>query len=190
MFGFWGCGCKDIQQIQKCFPPKKVFGNSEFCSSRQNHSRPNSLENCGFGGKKNSEFPKTFFGGISFCICRISLQPQPQNPNKNIKNYSSILAIVNHRNWLDDSPPSKKQEHVSFIIVEQISRNKLSFLRYSWVLSRGNISLQSPTIISHHGRIPTSLVPGFHFFYILMEPLPLLVTHSAKVFRKSINVWE
>ena len=24
---------------------------------------------------------------------------------KNIKNYSSILAIINHRNWLDDSPP-------------------------------------------------------------------------------------
>ena len=22
-----------------------------------------------------------------------------------MKNYSSILAIVNHRNWLDDSPP-------------------------------------------------------------------------------------
>ena len=28
-------------------PPKKVFGNAEFCSSRQNHSRPNGLENCG-----------------------------------------------------------------------------------------------------------------------------------------------
>ena len=39
--------CKDIQQIQKDVPPKKVFGNAEFCSSRQNHSRPNSLENCG-----------------------------------------------------------------------------------------------------------------------------------------------
>ena len=41
------CACKDIQQIQKDVPPKKVFGNSEFCSSRQNHSRPNGLENCG-----------------------------------------------------------------------------------------------------------------------------------------------
>ena len=27
----------------KRYPPKKVFGNSEFCSSRQSHSRPNSL---------------------------------------------------------------------------------------------------------------------------------------------------
>ena len=32
----------------------------------------------------------------------MSLQTQPQNQNKN---YSSILAIINHRNWLDDSPP-------------------------------------------------------------------------------------
>ena len=28
---------------------------------------------------QNSEFPKTFFGGTSFCICWISLQPQFQN---------------------------------------------------------------------------------------------------------------
>ena len=36
-----------MQQIQKDVPPKKVFGNSEFCSSRQNQSRRNGLENCG-----------------------------------------------------------------------------------------------------------------------------------------------
>ena len=29
----------------------------------------------------------------------------PKIKTKNIKNYSSILAIVNHWNWLDDSPP-------------------------------------------------------------------------------------
>ena len=37
----------------------------------------------------------------------MSLQTQPQNKTKSIKNYSSILANVNHRNWLDDSPPLK-----------------------------------------------------------------------------------
>ena len=31
----------------KRYPPKKLFGNFEFCSSRQNYCRPNSLENCG-----------------------------------------------------------------------------------------------------------------------------------------------
>ena len=29
----------------------------------------------------------------------------PQIKTKNIKHYGSILAVVNHRNWLDDSPP-------------------------------------------------------------------------------------
>ena len=41
LFRFWGCGCKDIQQIHKDIPRQKVFGNSEFCSSRQNHSSLN-----------------------------------------------------------------------------------------------------------------------------------------------------
>ena len=31
-----------------------------------------------------------------------------------MKNYSSILAVVNHRNWLDDSPPLRVSigEHI------------------------------------------------------------------------------
>ena len=48
--------------------------------------------------EQNSEFPKTFFGGY---LCNRS----PKIKTKNMKNYSPILAIVNHRNWLDDSPP-------------------------------------------------------------------------------------
>ena len=50
----------------KRYPPKKVFGNSEFCSSRQNHSRPNSLENCGFGGKIKTKSFQTLFSGDIF----------------------------------------------------------------------------------------------------------------------------
>ena len=46
---------------------------------------------------QNSEFTKTFFGGYLFvfveCLCKRS----PKIKTKNIKNYSSILAIVNHR---------------------------------------------------------------------------------------------
>ena len=34
-------------------------------------------------------------------LCNCSLKIT----TKNFKNYSSILAIINHRNWLDDSPP-------------------------------------------------------------------------------------
>ena len=52
--------------MQKDIPPKKVFGNSEFCSSRQNHSRPNSLENCGFGGKNKTQSFQKLSGDIFF----------------------------------------------------------------------------------------------------------------------------
>ena len=39
---------------------------SEFCSSRQNHSRPNSLENCGFGGKNKTQSFLKLFSGDTF----------------------------------------------------------------------------------------------------------------------------
>ena len=57
--------------FNKCrkISPEKVFGNSEFCSSRQNCSRPGSLENCGFGGKNKTQSFQKLFRGISFCIC-------------------------------------------------------------------------------------------------------------------------
>ena len=103
-------------------PPKKLFGNSEFCSSRQNHSkpnslescgrpnsleivRPNSLENCGFGGKTKLRVSKNFFGGYLFVFVEYLCKRSPKIKTKNTKNYSSILAIVNHWNWLDNSPP-------------------------------------------------------------------------------------
>ena len=93
----------------KRYPSKKAFGNSEFCSSRQNLSRPNSLENCGFGGEnKTQSFQKLFFGGCLFVFVEYLCNRSPKIKTKNIKNYSSILAIVNHRNWLNDSPPLKK----------------------------------------------------------------------------------
>ena len=88
------------------FPPKKVFGNSEFCSSCQNYSRPYSLENCSFGGKsKTQSFQKLFSGGYLFVFVEYLRNRNPKIKTKNIKNYSSILATANHRNWLDDSPP-------------------------------------------------------------------------------------
>ena len=48
---------------------------------------------------------KNFWGEYRFVfveyLCNCSLKIK----TKNIKNYSSILAIINHLNWLDDSPP-------------------------------------------------------------------------------------
>ena len=69
-------------------------------------SRPNSLENCGFGGKnKTQSFQILFFGEHLFVFAEYFCNRSPKIKTKKIKNYSSILAIVNHRNWLNDSPP-------------------------------------------------------------------------------------
>ena len=85
----------------KRYPPEKVFGNSEFCSSHQNHSSLNY-----FGGKnKTQSFQKTFSGGYLFVFVEYLCNRSPKIKTKNIKNYSSILAIVNQWNWLDDLPP-------------------------------------------------------------------------------------
>ena len=54
----------------KIYPPKKVFGNSEFCSSHQNYSRP--TESCGFGGKnKTQSFQKLFSEDIFLHLLNI-----------------------------------------------------------------------------------------------------------------------
>ena len=46
-------------------------------------------------------------GDIFLYLLNIFATAVPKLKQKNIKNYSSILAIVNHWNWLDDSPPLK-----------------------------------------------------------------------------------
>ena len=53
--------------------------------------------------EQNSEFPKTFFGEYFFAFVEFLYNRSTKIKTKNIKNYSTILAIVNHRNWLDDS---------------------------------------------------------------------------------------
>ena len=65
-----------------------------------------SSENCGFGGKnKTQSFQKLFVGGYLFVFVEYLCNCSPKIEIINMKTYSSILAIVNHRNWLDDSPP-------------------------------------------------------------------------------------
>ena len=92
--------------MQKNIPQEKVFGNSEFCSFRQNYSRPNSLENCSFGEKnKTQSFQKIFLGGYLFVFVEYLCNHRLKIKTKNIKNSSSILTVVKHWNWLDDSPP-------------------------------------------------------------------------------------
>ena len=68
----FGAAVAKIFNKHKKISPEKVFGNSEFCSSRQNHSRPNRSENCGFGGKnKTQSFQKLFSGDIFLYLLNI-----------------------------------------------------------------------------------------------------------------------
>ena len=48
---------------------------------------------------------KTFFVGHLFVLVEYLCNRNSKIKTKDIKNYSSISAIVNHQNWLDDSLP-------------------------------------------------------------------------------------
>ena len=57
-------------------------------------------------GRSKLRVSKNFFsGGHLFVFVEYLCKRSPKIKTKNIKNYSSILAIVKHRNWLNDSPP-------------------------------------------------------------------------------------
>ena len=63
--------------------------------------------------EQNSEYPKSFFRRYFFVFAEYPCKRSLKIKTKNIKNYtgSSILAYVNPRNWLDDSPPLKLDLH-------------------------------------------------------------------------------
>ena len=58
---------------------------------------------------KTQSFQKLFSGRYLFVFVEYLCNHSPKIKTKNIKNYGSILAIVNHRNWLDDSPSLRLQ---------------------------------------------------------------------------------
>ena len=68
----------------------------------QNKLSLNSRVYCGFGGKNKTQSFQNFFAGDIFVhLLNIFATAVPKS-KQNIKNYSSILTIVNHRDWLDD----------------------------------------------------------------------------------------
>ena len=72
--------------IAKRYPLQKVFGNSEYCSSCQNHTRSNGLENCGFSGKNNTQsFQKLFSVDIFFYLLNIFATAAPKLKQKTSK---------------------------------------------------------------------------------------------------------
>ena len=56
-------------------------------------------------GRTKLRVSKNFLLGNIFLYLLNIFATAPSKLKKNIKNYSSILAIVNHRNWLNDSLP-------------------------------------------------------------------------------------
>ena len=56
-------------------------------------------------GRTKLRVSKNFFRGYLFVFVEYLCNCSPKIKTKNIKNYSSTLAIVNQRNWLNDSPP-------------------------------------------------------------------------------------
>ena len=63
-------------------------------------------------GRAKLRVSKHFLGGMPFCTVFVEYlcNRSPKIKTKNIKNYSSILDIENHRNWLDDSPPLNSRQ--------------------------------------------------------------------------------
>ena len=65
-------------------------------------------------------FQKLFVEGYHFAFVEYLCNHSPKIQTKYIKNYSSILTILYHRNWLDDSPPLMRNwiaQKLGFLIV-------------------------------------------------------------------------
>ena len=71
---------------------------------------------------KTQSFQKLFVGGYLFAFVEYLCNRSPKIETKNMKNYSSILATANHRNWLDDSPPLMSGLPIKIMIRETLHR--------------------------------------------------------------------
>ena len=78
-------------------------------------------------GRTKLRVSKKFFGGFLFVFVEYVCNRSPKIKTKTIKNYSSILAIVNHRNWLDDSAPLRQdilsRKFSSFFYIKHLINN-------------------------------------------------------------------
>ena len=58
------------------------------------------------------------------------------------------------------------------------------------MLSGREVSLQIPTVVSHHDSAPVTLIPGLYLFQGHVESLHLLVTHWTQVLSKPVHMWK
>ena len=78
-------------------------------------------------GRTKFRVSKNFFRGYLFVFVEYLCNRSLKIKTKNIKNYSSILAIINHRNWLDDSP-SLGQKLIEFLTQFELETDKVKNL--------------------------------------------------------------
>ena len=112
MFRFWDCGCKDIQQIQKDIPGKKFLETLSFVLPAKTTVGLIVKRTVVLAGRTKFRVSKNFLlGEIFLYLLNIfaTALPKPKSKQKISKIIVQILAIVNHQNWLDDSPPLRKQ---------------------------------------------------------------------------------
>ena len=140
----------------KGIPRKKFLETLSFVLPAKTTVGPIGQRTVVLAGRSKLRVSQNFFRGYLFVfveyLCNCSLKIN----TKNIKNYRSILAIVNHRNWLDDSPPLTMQQRIqksaffhfgharksqiavvikqASIIIFQFSNNYnyISFIKLSW----------------------------------------------------------
>ena len=92
-------------QISKNLPFLVVNTGSILIGPPLKNFLPTPLPTVVLAGRTKLRVSKNFFGGYLFVFIEYLCNRSPKIKTKNIKNYSSILSIVNHRNLLDHSPP-------------------------------------------------------------------------------------
>ena len=78
-------------------------------------------------GRTELRVSKNFFRGYLFVFVEYLSNRSPKIKTKNVINYNSILTIVNHRNWLDDSPPLRHIAMWNIFVVLKPYLNEIAF---------------------------------------------------------------
>ena len=80
------------------------------------------------------------------------------------------------------------QKKFFLIFQEPYSEVNLRFFAVSSMSFKCIVPFHTPTVVSHHYLVPSTLVATFHLTYILMKPLPLFIAHITEIHREMLEV--